>query len=217
MTVCGSGQRASARRPARRFSFLLMYIVSLPSFSRGLDFLSRNCNKLRRDAQTNAFSDGEGGYRARYSMLSSLIHCGGKLGEAESGEARFGEARIGGEAGRAAEVKAGGEAEASGTSEAADADGSECGTGEEGDPGCGWGAAEAQEGCGQVRVVGGLCSRINFRTATEYPPIHVLFPENLPAVSDASLSPFGHFLPISPSPALATEPAAAAGFPAGNS
>jgi len=121
-----------------------------------LDFNSRNCNKLRRDAQTSAVSDGEGGYRARYSMLSSLIHCGGKLGEAESGEAKFGEARIGGEAGRAAEVKAGGEAEASGTSEAADADGSECGTGEKGDPGCGWGAAEAQEGCGQVRVeVGG--------------------------------------------------------------
>ena len=88
-------------------------------------------------------------------MLSSLIHCGGKLGEAESGEARFGEARIGGEAGRVAEVKAGGEAEASGTSEAADVDGSGCGTGEEGDPGCGWGAAEAQEGCGQVRVLGG--------------------------------------------------------------
>ena len=80
-----------------------MCIVSLPSFSRGLDFLSRNCNKLRRDAQTSAVSDGEGGYRARYSMLSSLIHCGGKLGEAESGEARFGEARIGGEAGRVAE------------------------------------------------------------------------------------------------------------------
>ena len=116
-----------------------------------------------------------------------------------SGEAWFGEARIGGEAGRVAEVKAGGEAEASGTSEAADADGSECGTREEGDPGCGWGAAEAQEGCGQVRVEGGLCSRINFRTATEYPPIHVLFPENLPALSDASLSPSGFpsNLPIS--------------------
>ena len=52
-------------------------------------------------------------------------------------------------------MKAGGEAEASGTSEAADAEGSGCGTGEEGDPGCGWGAAKAQEGCGQVRVVGG--------------------------------------------------------------
>jgi len=99
---------------------------------------------------------------------------------------------------------------------AAEAEGVGGGTGGEGGPGCGWGAANAQED-GQVRVEGGLCSRINFRTATEYPPIHVLFPENLPAVSDASLSPFGPFLPISPSPALATEPAAAAGFPAGNS
>ncbi len=154
---------------------------------------------LRRDAQTSGVSDGEGGYRARYSMLSSLIHCGGKLGEAESGEVRFGEARIGGEAGRAAE----GEAEASGTSEAADADGSECGTGEEGDPGCGWDAAEAQEGGGQVRVVGGLCSRINFRTATEYPPIHVLFPENPPAASNASRSPSGPIHQFFPSPTFA--------------
>ena len=80
--------------------------------------------------------------------------------------------------------------------------------------GCGWGATEAQEGCGQVRVEGGLCSRINFRTATEYPPIHVLFPENLPAVSDASLSPSGFpsNLPIS-----AFGDRAAAGFPVGNS
>jgi len=156
MTVCGGGQRASARRPARRFSFLFMCIVSLPSFSRGLDFLSRNCNKLRRDAQTNAVSDGEGGYRARYSMLSSLIHCGGKLGEAESGEARFGEARIGGEAGRVAEVKAG-------------------------------------------------VPEIISETATEYPSIHVLFPENPPAASNASTSPFGPILPFFPSPTFAAE------------
>jgi hypothetical protein len=193
-----------------------MCIVSLLSFSRGLDFLSRNCNKLRRDAQTNAVSDGEGGYRARYSMLSSLIHCGGKLGEAESGEARFGEARIGGEAGRA-EVKAGGEAEASDTSEAADVDGSGCGTGEEGDPGCEWGTAETQEGGWQVRVVVGLCSRINFRTAMKYPSIHVLFQENLPAFSDASPSPSGPILPFFPSPTFAAEPAAAARNPAGSS
>ena len=100
---------------------------------------------------------------------------------------------------------------------AAEAEGAGVGTGGEGGPGCGWGATNAQED-GQVRVVvGGLCSRINFRTATEYPPIHVLFPENLPAVSDASLSPSGPFLPFPPSPPLSTEPAAAAGFPAGNS
>jgi hypothetical protein len=143
-------------------------------------------------------------------MLSSLIHCGGKLGEAESGEARFGEARfgearIGGEAGRVAEVKAGGEAEASGTSEAANADGSGCGTGGEEDAGCGWNAAEAQEGGWQVRVVGGLCSRINFRTATEYPSIHILFPENPPAASNASTSPSGPILPFFPYPTFAAE------------
>ena len=41
--------------------------------------------------------------------------------------------------------------------------------------GCG-----GEAGGGQVRVVG-LCSRIYFRTAMEYPSIHVLFPESLPA------------------------------------
>jgi len=87
---------------------------------------------------------------------------------------------------------------------AAEAEGVGGGTGGEGGPGCGWGAANAQED-GQVRVEGGLCSRINLRTATEYPPIHtyssqktfLLFPTHP-----------GPFLPISPSPALATEPRA---------
>ena len=102
-------------------------------------------------------------------------------------------------------MKAGGEAEASGTSEAADADGSGCGTGEEGDPGCGWGAVEAQEGCGQVMVLGGLCSRINFRIATEYPSIHVLFPENPPAASNASPSPSGPILPFFTYPTFGAE------------
>ena len=137
---------------------------------------------------------------------------------AESGEARFGEARIGGKAGKVAEVKAGGEAEGSGTSEAADADGSGCGTEEEGNPGCEWGAAETQEGGGQVSVVGGLCSVIIFRTAMEYPSIHVLFfPENLSALSNASPSPSGPILPFFPSPTFEAEPAAVAGFPAGSS
>jgi len=133
-----------------------MCIVSLPSFSRGLDFLSRKCNKLRRDAQTNAVSDGEGGCRARYSMLSSLIHCGGKLGEAERGEAMIGESRIGGEAGRVAEVKAG-------------------------------------------------VPEIISETATEYPSIHGLFPENPPAASNVPPSPSGTILSFFSSPIFAAE------------
>ncbi len=143
-----------------------MCIVSLPSLSRGLDFFSRTCKKRtqvvesscyvvdgqvresqdsgRRDAQTNAVSDGEVGDQARYSMLSLLVHRGGMRTlavelpafleldpfkaagsmvkcasdgeESESGEAMFcGEAEAG------AVVKAGGEAEASGTGGAVDA------------------------------------------------------------------------------------------------
>ena len=83
-------------------------------------------------------------------------------------------------------------------------DGTGGAVGEEGDPGVGWSAAETQE-VGQVRVVGGLCSRINFRTATEYPSIHVLFPENPPAASNASPSPFGPILPFFPSPTFSAE------------
>jgi len=153
LTVFSGGLRASARGPARRFYFLLMSFVLFPSLSRGLDLFSRTCKKPtlgRRDAQTNAVSDVEGGHQARFSMLSSLVHCGGKRAlaavrpafeeldpfraaesvvkcasdgeETESGEARIGgEARVGGEAEAGVEVKAGGEAVFSGTGEAADA------------------------------------------------------------------------------------------------
>jgi hypothetical protein len=87
---------------------------------------------------------------------------------------------------------------------AAEAEGVGGGTGGEGGPRCGWGAANAQED-GQVRVEGGLCSRINFRTATEYPPIHVLFSNKPSNASNASSSPFGPTLPLSPTPTLAAE------------
>ena len=88
--MIGGGLRASARGPARRFSFLLMCIVSL----RGLVFFLRtqvvesSCYVVdgqvresrdsgRRDARINAVSDGEVGYQARYSSMLSLLHRGG--------------------------------------------------------------------------------------------------------------------------------------------
>ena len=64
-------------------------------------------------------------------------------------------------------------------------DGTGGAVGEEGGPGVGWSAADTQE-VGQVRVVVGLCSRIDFRTATEYPPIHVLFSNKPSNSSNAS-------------------------------
>ena len=81
--------------------------------------------------------------------------------------------------------------------------------GEEGGPGVGWSAAETQ-GVGQVRVGGGLCSRINFRTATEYPPIHVLFSNKPSNASNAFSSPFGPALQLSRTSTFAAELASAA-------
>ena len=151
ITVIGGGLRASARGPARRFSFLLMCIVSLRSFFSRTQVVESSCYVVdgqvrgsqdsgRRDAQTNAVSDGEVGDQSRYSVLSLLVHRGGMRTlavelpaflelaagsmvkcasdeeESESGEAMFcSEAEAG------AEVKAGGEAEASGTGGAVDA------------------------------------------------------------------------------------------------
>ena len=134
-----------------------MCIVSLPSLSRGLDFFSRtqvvesSCYVVdgqvresqdsgRRDAQTNAVSDGEVGDQSRYSMLSLLVHRGGMRTLAvelpafleldpfratgsvikcasDGEESKSGEAMFCGEAEAGAEVKAGGEAEASGSGE----------------------------------------------------------------------------------------------------
>ncbi len=53
--------------------------------------------------------------------------------------------------------------------------------------------------------MGELCSRIKFRTATEYPPIHVLFSNTPSNSSNASSSPFGTLLPLSPTPTFAAE------------
>ena len=80
--------------------------------------------------------------------------------------------------------------------------------GEEGSPGVGWSAAETQE-VGQVRVVG-LCSRINFRTAMEYPSIHVLFSNKPSNASNTSSPSFGPALPLYPTSTLAAELASAA-------